>query len=51
MVLEGKDIEAMDMLFTFVALFIDPATDYVQLARTSGLHTMYMELVNRITKD
>lgn len=49
--LDCKDFEAVGIVFSFVAMFIDWTTGYVQSSPINGVHIMYTEFVNRLATN
>lgn len=47
--LEGKDYLTFDMVFSFIACFIERATGLFEQAPMTSLHTMYSDLVISLT--
>lgn len=49
--LEGRDFEAVDGVFPFVAASTDRAKEYVEEAPMTTVHTAYSDLLNRLLES
>lgn len=48
---EGKDLESVDMMFPFLAEFVDLSSGYIQAGPMTQVHIIYTELLNKLAKD